>query len=135
MFDGKEFFTIYDFVDAYHHFSDPEWDGEPVEDSATGTGAGEPKEPYKKKESKDDDEHEGGEKEKRKKLKIRLRDGKEREIQHMMSTSFWGADGKPISAAEFMEGLFGELPKLFKSEDELRSIWSNPLTRSAPQEA
>jgi len=129
MFDGKEFFTIYDFVDAYHHFSDPEWDGEPIDDNPTGTGASEPTPPYKKKEPKDDDEHEGGEKEKRKKLKIRLRDGKEREIQHMMSTSFWGADGKPISAAEFMEGLFGELPKLFKSEDELRSIWSNPLTR------
>ena len=26
MFDGKDFFTIYDFVDAYHHFADPEWD-------------------------------------------------------------------------------------------------------------
>ena len=123
------FFTIYDFVDAYHHFSDPEWDGEPVADTTEGTGAGEPKAPYKKKEREEGDEHEGDEKEKRKKLKIRLRDGKEREIQHMMSTSFWGADGKPISAAEFMEGLFGELPKLFKSEDELRSIWSNPLTR------
>jgi type I restriction enzyme R subunit len=31
LFDGKEFFTIYDFVDAYHHFADPEWDGEPME--------------------------------------------------------------------------------------------------------
>ena len=31
LFDGKEFFTIYDFVDAYHHFADPEWDGEPIE--------------------------------------------------------------------------------------------------------
>ena len=28
LFDGKDFFTIYDFVDAYHHFSDPEWDGD-----------------------------------------------------------------------------------------------------------
>lgn len=28
-FDGKDYFTIYDFVDAYHHFADPEWDGEP----------------------------------------------------------------------------------------------------------
>ena len=37
LFDGKEFFTIYDFVDAYKHFSDPEWDGEPLEP--------EPKEP------------------------------------------------------------------------------------------
>jgi type I restriction enzyme R subunit len=33
LFEGKEFFTIYDFVDAYQRFSDPEWDGEstPVE--------------------------------------------------------------------------------------------------------
>lgn len=32
LFEGKEFFTIYDFVDAYKHFADPEWDGEPVEE-------------------------------------------------------------------------------------------------------
>lgn len=30
LFDNKEFFTIYDFVDAYHHFNDSEWDGEPI---------------------------------------------------------------------------------------------------------
>ena len=30
LFDGKEFFTIYDYVNAYHHFADPEWDGEPI---------------------------------------------------------------------------------------------------------
>lgn len=47
----------------------------------------------------------------------------------MISTSFWSADGKPISAEEFMENLFGKLPDLFKSEDELRILWSNPLTR------
>jgi type I restriction enzyme R subunit len=47
----------------------------------------------------------------------------------MISTSFWSADGKPISAEEFLNNLFGELPNLFKSEDELRSLWSNPLTR------
>ena len=27
LFDGKDYFTIYDFVKAYEHFSDPEWDG------------------------------------------------------------------------------------------------------------
>ena len=125
LFDGKEFFTIYDFVDAYHHFSDPEWDGEPIEPEAPTIS--EPKTTYKKKEPQesihDDD------KEKPKRIKIKLRDGKEREIQHMVSTSFWGADGKPISAEEFMENLFGKLPDLFKSEDELRILWSNPLTR------
>lgn len=30
LFDGKEYFTILDFVDAYKHFSDKEWDGEPL---------------------------------------------------------------------------------------------------------
>ena len=35
LFDGKEYFTIYGFVDAYHHFADPEWDGEPIEPPET----------------------------------------------------------------------------------------------------
>ena len=47
----------------------------------------------------------------------------------MIATSFWSAEGKPISAQEFLENLFGELPNFFKSEEELRKIWSNPTTR------
>lgn len=125
LFDGKEFFTIYDFVDAYKHFSDPEWDGEPVGEEpkvskpytepepANPTIVSEPDVPTYKKP----------------KIKIKLRNGKEREIQHMMSTSFWSADGKPISSEAFLNNLFGELPKLFKDEEELRKLWSNPLTR------
>src|SRR5678815_2590326 len=31
LFDGKHYFTIYDFVDAYHLFADEEWDGEPID--------------------------------------------------------------------------------------------------------
>lgn len=130
LFDGKEFFTIYDFVDAYHHFADPEWDGEPVADVNVDDVTTEPKPP---KEPTDD----GVDKplpepvEPKKKLKIKLRDGKEREIQHMVSTSFWSADGKPISADEFLQNLFGKLPDFFKSEDELREIWSNPVTRKS----
>src|SRR5206468_49115 len=31
LYDGKDYFTIYDFVKAYLHFIDPEWDGEPLE--------------------------------------------------------------------------------------------------------
>ncbi len=125
LFDGKEFFTIYDFVDAYQRFSDPEWDGEPVEE--------EPKE-YKPKEFKEPStalEKDGiyEPKEKKKRIKIKLKDGKEREIQHMIATSFWNADGNPISAEEFLNNLFGELPNFFKSEEELRTLWSNPMTR------
>ena len=146
LFDGKEFFTIYDFVDAYHHFADPEWDGEPIEEEPCAKCGQNPcvcvktppqpclicgqipcicvKEPpppcYK-----------CGQRPCvcKKKVKVKLKDGKEREIQHMISTSFWSADGKPISAEEFLNNLFGELPNLFKSEEELRTIWGNPITR------
>jgi len=124
LFEGKDYFTIYDFVDAYHHFSDPEWDGEPIEPEESKPGKiKEKEEPYENQEDE--------EKEKKKKLKIKLRDGKEREIQHMIATSFWSADGKPISAEEFLESLFGKLPEFFKSEKELRDIWSNPATRKS----
>lgn len=122
LFDGKEFFTIYDFVDAYKHFSDPEWDGEPLEEEPNVVK--EPKVHYKPKEPREQPETE-----RRQKIKIKLRNGKEREIKHMVSTSFWSADGKPISAEEFLSNLFGELPKLFKDEKELQILWSNPLTR------
>ena len=126
LFDGKEFFTIYDFVNAYQHFADPEWDGEPLEPEEP-TKPMPPIKPIEPRQPKDDD---GDEKKgRKKKIKVKLRDGKDREIQHMMSTSFWGSDGKPISAEEFLNNLFGALPQFFKSEDELRKIWSNPITR------
>ena len=124
LFEGKEFFTIYDFVDAYHHFSDPEWDGEPLEpEPSNGSKPTKIKETPAPYDNSDD--------EPKKKLKIKLRDGKEREIQHMIQTSFWSSDGKPISAEEFLQNMFGKLPSFFKNETELRKIWSNPITRKA----
>ena len=45
----------------------------------------------------------------------------------MTATTFWSADGRPMSAAQFIESLFGELPRLFKDEDELRRLWSEPV--------
>ena len=130
LFDGKEYFTIYDFVDAYHHFSDPEWDGDPVEEINKEREQEEInyKEKLKDKGAGIVKEEEN---ESRKKLKIKLRDGKEREIKHMISTSFWSAGGKPISIQEFMDNMFGIMPEFFKSEEELRKIWSNPTTRKA----
>lgn len=126
LFDGKEYFTIYDFVDAYKHFADPEWDGEPIEVIVDKKI----KEPKGKEITKIITEPEPPQ-EPKPKLKIKLRDGKEREIQHMISTSFWGADGKPISVEEFMNNMFEKMPDFFKSEEELRKIWSNPTTRKA----
>lgn len=129
LFDNKEYFTIYDFVDAYHHFSDPEWDGEPIDQTTDETKqVSEVREPKTEYKTQPETEEEN---EPRKILKIKLSDGKEREIQHMISTSFWNVDGKPISVQEFMENMFGAMPEFFKSEEELRKIWSSPTTRKA----
>jgi type I restriction enzyme, R subunit len=129
LFDDKEYFTIYDFVDAYHHFADPEWDGEPLEPVEKPIISEPPC--LRKKTLRPP--YEGPEEppEPRLKIRVKLRDGKEREIQHMASTMFYDASGKPISAEEFMEKLFGKLPEFFKNEDELRRIWASPITRRA----
>lgn len=146
LYEGKDFFTIYDFVNAYQRFFDPDWDGEPIVVEPCALCGEIPcicektppkpcptcgqlpcicvKEPpppcYK-----------CGQRPCVciKKAKVKLKDGKEREIQFMISTSFWSTDGKPISAEEFLNSLFGTLPTFFKNEEELRTIWSNPLTR------
>jgi len=146
LYDGKDYFTIYDFVKAHHHFSDPEWDGEPIEPeepkpcSKCGCYPCQcekptpkpcpvcgmnpcicPKEPCP----------ECGQRPCvcKKKAKVKLADGKERNIQHMMVTTFWHPDGTPMSAQEFMKMLFGKIPEFFKNEDELRQLWSEPETR------
>jgi type I restriction enzyme R subunit len=126
LYDGKDFFTIYEFVKAHHHFSDPEWDGEPMEP--------EPKEPSESKSEaamKPDEVRESSEEyARRQKIKVKLADGKERTIQHMIATTFWHPDGTPMSAQQFLEMLFGKLPEFFKNEDELRTLWSAPDTRA-----
>lgn len=139
LYDGKDYFTIYDFVKAHHHFSDPEWDGEPVEPGPSKP----PKEPCKvcgrdrcvcMKQPRPPCFNCGQSpcvchSEKPRKAQVKLADGKARTIQHMVVTSFWHPDGTPMSAQQFMETLFGKLPEFFKDEDELRALWSTPDTR------
>ncbi|MBU4371023.1 MAG: DEAD/DEAH box helicase family protein [Proteobacteria bacterium] len=124
LYDGKDYFTLYDFVKAHHHFSDPEWDGEPIESEPQETGLIPPS-----SSSSEEVREPKAEYPKRQKIKVKLADGKERTIQHMMATSFWHPDGTPMSAQQFMELLFGKLPEFFKDEDELRALWSVPETR------
>jgi len=125
LYDGKDYFTIYDFVKAHHHFSDPEWDGEPLDP--------EPYQPATPRPSEDiaeppADPYEPEPRPKR--IKVKLADGKARTLQHMMVTSFWHPDGTPMSAQQFMEMLFGKLPEFFANETELRALWSAPDTRA-----
>ncbi len=148
LFEGKNYFTIYDYVNASEKFKDPEWDGEPEEPELCSKCGKypceceftppqpcpvcgqmpcvcekEPPEPCPKcgqypcicK----------------KMVKVKLRDGKEYEIEHSVESTFWGPDGEQLTVQEFLNMLYGKLPELFKSEDELRFIWANPATRKA----
>jgi len=124
IYEGKEYFTIYDFVQAHHHFNDPEWDGEPQE----------PPEPGKPREPGVDPEkngtwEKGDDYQPHQKIRVKLADGKARAIQNMVVTTFWHPDGTPMTAQQFMEMLFGRLPEFFKSEEELRKLWCSPDTR------
>ena len=146
LFDGKDYFTIYDFVKAHLNFQDPEWDGPPQEEEpcpkcGVRPCVCEPKPPKTCEVCgkspcecpKEPCEACGQIRcvcEKRKKVKVKLADGKERTIQHMMMTTFWHPDGTPMSAQQFLELLFGKLPDFFQSEAELRKLWSAPDTRA-----
>jgi type I restriction enzyme R subunit len=129
-FEGKDYFTIYDFVKAYAHFNDPAWDGEPLppdappeprrprrpgEDGMDGlgcypTGVSEPPPPER--------------------VVVRLSDGHERSIRYVSATTYWH-EGRQITAQEFMQQLFGDLGALVADEDELRAVWSDPDRREA----
>jgi len=139
LFEGKDYFTIYDFVDAHDHFKDPEWDGEPIEPEDEGGGprpcniCGERPCICEKPEPEVCIECGNTpcvcEIAPRKMIKVTLSDHKTREIDSMIKTSFWSPSGTPISALEFIEQLFDDLPAFFHNEDELRKIWSLPSTR------
>lgn len=139
--DRKDYFTIYDFVEAHEHFKDPSWDGEPLEPDPPAAPrppktcaicgnspcSCEKPPPEPCPECGNDPcvcEHAP-----RQTIKVKLSDGKVRELQHMTKTTFWSPEGKPISAEQFLKSLFGDLPGLFKDEETLRQIWSNPGTR------
>jgi type I restriction enzyme R subunit len=147
LYDGKDYFTIYDFVKAYLHFNDPEWDGEPLEPEPCKKCGYYPCQCAKAPRQAQPcpvcgkNPCECPEEDKVcpicghrpcvciRKATVKLADGKERTIQHMVKTTFWNKDGTPISAQQFMELLFGKLPQFFKNEAELRELWSAPETR------
>lgn len=142
LYDGKYYFTIYDFVKAYENFQDPSWDGDPeVETNDFVDSLG----PIKdvSAELRDHPRPPYGHRicpkcgqtpcicEKTDKLEIRLSDGRTRKIKYMKSDMFWGAAGKPVSAEEFLKAMFGQMPEFFTSVEDLQEKWSTPKTRDA----
>jgi type I restriction enzyme R subunit len=158
LFDGKDYFTLYDFVGAHKHFLDPEWDGDAIKCETCGelTCICEEK-PCKvcgdlictcppklcKKCNESPCICEKPEPEPcvtcgyikcrcyptPKMIKVKISELRVMELDSMVQTSFWSPDGKPISSHEFLTSLFGSLPDFFKDEGQLRAIWSKPDTR------
>ena len=143
LYEGKYFFTIYDFVRAYENFQDAAWDGEPVcphcgnepctckdsdytsipEEREDIPAVGDMEVNYQA------DSKEVEEREKPQKLEIRLSDGRARRIKYIKADMFWGADGKPVAAEDFLREMFGAMPDFFSTAEELREKWATPKTR------
>lgn len=149
MYDGKDYFTIYDFVKAHYNFADPDWDGEPdplgvcEHCGKSPCGCEKPETPPKGHCSKCNQDpcicerpepqvcEDCGQRPCvcEKKVLINLSDGKTRSIKHISSALYWSPEGKPITAKEFVERMFSDLPQFFTDEEQLRDIWSDPTTR------
>lgn len=148
LYDGKDYFTIYDFVKAHYNFADPDWDGEPMEPEVCETCGQWPcvcekpepqpcavcgQSPCICEKPPKDPCPVCGEVPcvcpKVEKIEIELGDGKKRQIHHVSSVMYWSSEGKPITAKEFIERMFDDLPQFFENEDHLRAIWSDPTTR------
>ncbi len=144
IYDDKDYFTIVDFYGNDTKFEDPEWDGEPQEIEQTGVTDPTPEtvdvdNPIYPVPDEGDDEGiaeppstytPGGDPPlpQPEKTVVRLADGKNRTIMYTSETKFY-MDGKVVAPKEFIEMLFGELPELFKNEEDLREQWSDPRTR------
>jgi type I restriction enzyme R subunit len=129
IFDGKDFFTIIDFVGATNLFYDKDWDGEP-EDKTETTG---------KKGNAGKGKGTGGENNPEpstpqdppkpiNKIEVKLKNGRKVKITNI-ETRYVGVDGKPLTASEFLDMILDKVPTLYKDENQLRQIWSNPKTR------
>lgn len=129
VFEGKDFFTIMDFVGATNLFYDDAWDGlpeeiaEPKEPTEPST-VGEPKPPYGEPKLEPIG---GGESNPKEKVTIDIKGRKLKIIN--IETTYVGEDGIPLKTHEFLEFLVGILDKFFHDEEQLRDIWSDPVKR------
>ena len=127
VFEGKDFFTIMDFVGATNLFYDPKWDGDDVSDDT------EPK-PKKPKDKNGDDTDDGDDTDeptdetpKNEKVTIDIRGKKLKVID--IETTYVGDDGIPLKTDEYLKLLVGVLGEFYDDEVTLREIWSNPSNR------
>ncbi|EHW0767400.1 DEAD/DEAH box helicase family protein [Campylobacter jejuni] len=123
VYEGKDFFTIIDFVGATKLFYDPKWDGQRIlEDN-------EDNKEQKGEESKKENNKNENESKIKKKEKITVHIKGTKLAIYDIKTSYIGENDKPLDAKEFLEFLFGKLAKYYQNEAKLREIWSDLNTR------
>ena len=155
LFDGKFFFTIYDFVGASKNFQDAEWDGDPFCPTCGNypctCNAKKPKPvPGVCKVCGQDPcicepTPPGpplpcqicgqlpcvcGGTTKYKKIVVKLGDVHKLELETEWTEKFQFGD-ELISLDEFIKRLFGRIPTFFDDENDLRAKWEKPSTRQA----
>ncbi len=121
VYEGKDFFTIIDFVGATKLFYDPKWDGEQVKDEDKENKS----EIWGKQNKKESDNTK--ETESKKAITVHLKGTKLKVLD--INTSYLGSNGKPLSTKEFLEFLIGKLAEYYNDEVKLREIWSKQETR------
>ena len=153
LFDGKYYFTLYDFVGASARFNDPDWDGDPFCPVCGNYPC-----TCKRRTKKEDDDFEigpwmaaegynpptpdpcpvcghlpctcegnGG----RRKDTVRVILPTGRAIQ-LLQTQWQERiqfGDELLTIAEYIKRLFGALPQFLNGEEDLRKKWSNPETR------
>ena len=153
LFDGKYYFTLYDFVGASARFNDPDWDGDPFCPVCGNYPC-----TCKRRAKKEDDDFEvgpwmaaegynpptpdpcpvcghlpctcegnGG----RRKDIVRVILPTGRAIQ-LLQTQWQERiqfGDELLTIAEYIKRLFGALPQFLNGEEDLRKKWSNPETR------
>ncbi|EIM0334569.1 DEAD/DEAH box helicase family protein [Campylobacter coli] len=119
VYEGKDFFTILDFVGATKLFYDPKWDGEKIEDLKEND--------EKEKITKEHIKQTKEESKEKKSITIHLKGTKLKVLD--ITTTYVGAQGKPLSTKEFLEFLIGKLGEYYDDEAKLREIWSDQKNR------
>ena len=146
LFDGKYFFTLYDFVGASKNFQDEEWDGDPccpicgynpcicsksvepsLKQSGQGTGSStQPKPcPVCGHLPCTCPGHGGG---KKNKVVVKLSARRSLSLHTDWKERIQFGD-ELITIEEYIQRLFGKLPEFLDGEEDLRERWANPETR------
>ena len=127
VFDGKDFFTVYDFRWATTKFVDEIWDWLLEDDFEKEEKIFENK--NKEENFKDFLPKDEKIKEKNEKIFVKLADNREIKIINIETRYLDPSTGKHLSSEDFIKKILGELPKFYQNEHDLRLAWADPETR------